>query len=714
VADEERIDELLEQAKAPLLVSIAAAVLALEGFLLAAVGVQALLFLKAAGVWGAFPPAMAVIGVLSIAAAFGMGKLSRPAGPVALLFALASGAVSGVWLLFAAMNLILSPVVFLAAATSVPAFLLTLVAMFPFRKCVHARRELRDELEEVVPSSGNMGLIIAVCVVGIIVAGVIVAGNLATPGRPMWVAIALRGGVDASADMSFASTYARQLERRGLVAVIIEEPFAEDASLDPIRAAARKAEAAHAIVFDLSVTAEREGILAGTQLWAVTCTATFTDADGDMEVVSEPIEFAYERGTAGEVVYKVAETWAEAFEPWLVQQLFVSEDFAPALVGEVDLDDAVAAMELASMEDAVWDRKASAEGYPVFCELEAEGLKAQREAEINGVQCLDRPCRHYTLVGVDGDGRAIVQDGTRVPMFKIPATARGSWTETPERIFAVDPAHPDQEVDLLRASNFYDFGKVDLEGVYVSVETFDANQQEAIYTVDLVTGTAADIARLEYRERTSWLRAAPDGAGALVKIKKGPCLLVSGNRRTELPAFTRARWVMLSAGPHFIGQMDDMRVTLYDADGRAVSSPVRLDGWLSQARASDDDEILAVSKDGYECDLVTLGADLRTKSTQAMPGCLKSPQILPDGRLVGITDITLEGDAPYDTEVALWEPGAEAFTQLTTGALSEETVYVTQDGKRALFNRRLDDWPPEYDTRTYRRQVCWLDLPESP
>ena len=711
MADEERIDELLEQAKAPLLVSVAAAVLALEGFLLAAVGLQALLFLKAAGVWAAFPPAMLLVGVLSIAGAFGMGKLSRPAGPVALLLSLTCSAVSGVWLLFSAMNLILSPVVFLAAATSVPAFLLTLVAMFPFRKCVSARKQLRDELEEVVPSSGNMGMIIAVCVVGAIVAVVIVAGNLATPGRPMWVAVALRGGVDASADASFASTFARQLERRGLVPVLIEEPFAEDASLDSIRAAARKAEAAHVIVFDLSVKPEREGILAGTHLWAVTCTATFADAGGEMEAVSDPIEFAYERGSAGEVVYKVAETWAEAFEPWLVQQLFTSEAFAPALIGEVDLQDAVAALELASMESAVWDRKATAEGYPLFCELEADGLKAQREAEINGVQCLDRPCRHYTLIGVDENGRAIVQEGTRLPMFKIPATARGSWTEAPERIFAVHPDKPDQEVTLLRASNFYDFGKVDLEGAYVSVETFDANQQEAIYTVDLVTGSAADIARLEYRERTSWLRAAPDGAGALVKIKKGPCLLVSDSGRTELPAFSRARWVLISSAPHFIGQTDDQRITLYDADGRPVAGSARLDGWLTQARATDDDQILVVTKDGYECDLVTLDATtLRTLGTDAMPGCIKSPQILPDGSLVGIADISMEGDAPYDTEVVLWDAGVDTFTQLTTGGLDEETVYVTADGKRVLFNRRLDDWPPEYDTNTYRRQVCWLDL----
>ncbi len=709
--DDERLDELLDQAKAPLLVSIAAAILALEGFLLATAGVQSVLFLDLDGLWAVFPPLQLGCGVLAIAAAFGMGKLSGPAGPIALLLALMCGLVSGGWLLASAANLVLSPVVFLAAATSVPAFLLVAVSMFSFFRCVRARKQLRDELEEVVPGSGNLGLIAAVGLVGLLVAGVLVAGNMAVVGRPMWVAVAIRGGVDPAADAGFASEFARQIERRGLVPVLVEETMAADATLEDARKAARKAEAAHVIVFDLTAAQERPGILAGTHLHAVTCTATFADADGAVEEVSDPIEFAYERASAGEVVSKVSETLAEAYEPWLVQQLFASEAFAPALVGEVDLEDAVAAMELASMEAAVWDRKAAADGYGDFCELEVERLQAARATEINEVKCIEQPCRHYTLVGVDEAGRALVQEGSRHPLFKIPLAAKNSWIESPERLFAVDPARPDEEVDLLRVSNFYDFGKVDIEGAYASLETFDAHQQEAIYTVELATGKPRDIAALQYRERTSWIQAAPGGNGALVKIKKGPCLLVSSNRRVELPAFSRARWVLLSSGPHFLAQTEDQRIALYDRDGQTGGRTARLDGWLSQARATDEDSVVVVTSDNGECGLVTLdAATLGVQRRQELPRCLKSPQILPDGRLVGIAEVSMEGDDPFDREVVLWDPASDELTQLTTGSLDEETVYASPDGDRVLFNRRLEDWPPEYDTRTYRRQVCWLDL----
>lgn len=711
MADDERLDQLLDQARAPLLVSIAAALLALEGFLLATAGVQSLLLMELTGLWAVFPPLQLGCGVLAIAAAFGMGKLSGPAGPAALLLALMCGLVSGGWLLASAANLVLSPVVFLAAATSVPAFLLVAVSMFSFFRCVRARKQLRDELQEVVPGSGNLALIAAVGLVGLLVAGVLVVSNLAVAGRPMWVAVAVRGGVDPVADAGFRSEFARQIERRGLVPVVVEETLAADASLDEARKAARKAGAAHVIVFDLTAVQERPGILAGTALHAVTCTATFADAGGALEEVSDPVEFAYERATAGEVVSKVSETLAEAFEPWLVQQLFASEAFAPALAGEVDLEDAVAAMELASMEAAVWDRKAAADGYVDFCELEVERLKAVRASEIGDVKCIEQPCRNYTLIGVDEAGRAIVQEGSRFPLFKIPLAAKNSWIESPERLFAVDPARPEQEVDLLRVSNFYDFGKVDLEGAYASLETFDANQQEAIYTVELGTGKPRDIATLQYRERTSWIQAAPGGNGALVKIKKGPCLLVSSNRRVELPPFSRARWVLLSSGPHFLAQTEDQRIALFDRDGQPGERTARLDGWLAQARATDEDTLVVVTRDGGECGLVTLdAATLAVQRRQDLPRCLKSPQILPDGRLVGIAEVAMEGDDPYDREVVLWDPASEELTQLTTGSLDEETVIPTLDGDRVLFNRRIEDWPPEYDTRTYRRQVCWLDL----
>ena len=43
-------------------------------------------------------------------------------------------------------------------------------------------------------------------------------------------------------------------------------------------------------------------------------------------------------------------------------------------------------------------------------------------------------------------------------------------------------------------------------------------------------------------------------------------------------------------------------------------------------------------------------------------------------------------------------------------AESNDVHYPSPDVRRLVFNRRLEAWPSEFDTSTYRRQVCWLDL----
>lgn len=358
--DDGRLDALLDQAKPHLLVSVAALILALEGMLMMTAGVQGLLFVGPSGWLSFFPPVLLVCGVLAIASAFGMGKIVGPAGWAALAISALSLAVAGGWFVICALHLVISPAVLLAAGGSPLAFLATVAAFVPFRRCARARKALARELEGTVPGSGGMGMVAAVVVVGLVLALGYLVLQATRAGDPMVVAVVLRGGIDETADPGFAAAFAYALDGTGLDGVVAEEPLPADASLDDARRAGQAAGAAHAVVVDLSTRIERKGVIPGTQLHVVTCSAELvaTGRGAAESAVHEPLEFAFEEATAGDVVSRVGETWAEALTPWVLEGVFASEAFEPVLAGEtgVSLEEMNAARQLASMEDAVWER----------------------------------------------------------------------------------------------------------------------------------------------------------------------------------------------------------------------------------------------------------------------------------------------------------------------------------------------------------------------
>ncbi len=422
--DDGRLDALLDQAKPHLLVSVAALILALEGMMMMTVGIQGLLFVGPSGWMSLFPPAQLVCGVLAIASAVGRGKIVGPAGLAALGISALTALLASGWFIVCALHLVFSPAVLLAAAGSPLAFAAVAVAIVPFRRCARARKALARELEGTVPSSGGMDMLAAVVVVGVLLLLGYLIIQATVGGDPMVVAVVLRGEIDETADRGFATSFAWELDGTGLDGVVAEETLPADASMDDVRRAGAAAGAAHAVVVDLSTRQEREGVIPGTQLQVVSCSAQLVATGRGVAepALHEPLEFAFEEATAGDAVSRVGETWAAALTPWVVEQVFAAEAFAPVLAGDTGttVEEMNAARELASMEDAVWERKAVAEGYDDYCKLEAERLAALREGEIHPTTCLGDPCSQYTLIGVDGAGRAIIQDGSRRPLFKIP------------------------------------------------------------------------------------------------------------------------------------------------------------------------------------------------------------------------------------------------------------------------------------------------------
>ena len=91
--------------------------------------------------------------------------------------------------------------------------------------------------------------------------------------------------------------------------------------------------------------------------------------------------------------------------------------------------------------------------------------------------------------------------------------------------------------------------------------------------------------------------------------------------------------------------------------------------------------------------------------------CLRDASLLPDGRLIGAARRSEPGDPPGDTEVVIVTPETQDVTVLTRGSERDELVRVSRDGRRVIFNRRLDEWPAEHDIRLFRRVVCWAPIP---
>ncbi len=708
--DDGRMDELLERAKPHLIVQITAAILAINGLFLTVAGLQTLMFLNVQGLWLVVPILQLGCGLGSVGAAAGMGKQWGPAGVLALGFSGLAALAGGVWMVGSTMLGILSPLVHANAALSAVCFVLVGVSIVPFFRCVQARKELADALEGS-PGGGSLAPLAGVILLGLIAGGVWMALQGVNPGRPVAVVVQVRGGVEADTDAKLAKMFASQLGEIGLEATHNAQTLAADAPIEEVRKTASDANAAHAVVLDLATVEERDGVIPGTKLFAVTCTAHYLSSDTDAVAVSEPMEFAYEGTSGRDIVRKVDHAWVEGLAPWVIEQVYTSGAFVPVLEGDTDFDDMQIALELAGWEESVWQRRDRAQGFTDYCDLETERLAALQSGEVTPVSCLGNPCGQNTLLGVDASGRAIVQESTRTPFFPVPLAATNSWAEPPERIFAVSAQAPGEEADLFRSGNFYDFGKVSRNGGYVAMETFGSDRTEAIVTLATGDGTQADLVLLEPRERTRYMLPSPDGSRLLAWLDGGGVVLLWAGERIDMPHMRQARWVELPDGPAIAAQLDDDSLALFDRDGKQLPGKYRLGGRLVDIYDAGG-ELAALVRDGYDCRLDRMvETTLARTSREALPSCLKSPRLLPDGRLVGTAEVTMGGDIPGDREVVVWAPGSDEFTQLTSGSFHEETVYPTADGSRVYFNRRLESWPNEYDVNLYRRVVCWADLP---
>lgn len=739
--DTKELEELVERSKPPALVFVAAAVLGAEGVLLLLLGLQHVMLVHLAGPVAIAPWVMMGLGVLSLGAAKAFGE----ARPLAVWPTVALAAVlvlsTGAWVLISALMILFSAFSFLAFALSIASVVMVAIAAGPCRRTAQAAKQLeamdraRDEAPvdaSATPAAAlaELGLerrrrgwglpLAALLVIGAIGAGVVLYMKYGGERNPLRVAVAIGGGIDPAFDGPFRDRVVERLDAYGLDAVAAEPIGAGGDVVAPARAAAAEAGAAHALVMELSSRRERDGVVLGTALFAMTATARLVPVDETAQPRSESMEFAFEGATAGEIASDVSQTWIDALSPSVLDWIFESPSFAPVLEGEVSPSEIPAASKLRELTDAVKLRRTLARQFSEYCALETARIGVLDKAAVRPIHCQGDPCDQITLVGLDAEGRAIAQDISRTPIFPVPPVGRTRWAEPPERVLALSLDGAGEPQELFRAGHFYGFGNVAADGRRVVVQAFGTGGTLALVTLDLPSGARRDASLLMPRERTAWALPAPGAEGVAAELTNGTWLSLAGSQRAELANdFDGAGWVVLEGGvARLAGQLGwSGELALMGPDGaiedRRLLLPGRLDKVLAGQGPSNQLAMIVETDQG--CELLTVDASsptaLAIASQRPLPLCLDTPGLLPDGRLVGTASISADGDVPGDPEVAVVDPATGTATALTSGGLIEETVFPTRDGARVVFGRRLETWPRDYDLRIYRRQVCWVDVP---
>ena len=542
-----------------------------------------------------------------------------------------------------------------------------------------------------------------------------VAAACSPPGLPSRVLLIPTGEIEPVEDARLMRQINQALDEMGFSAEVDPDGMP---ALDPAEARkrARKEEAAHAVVIELSTAQERPGALPGSHLYVASATAHVLNEDPEHPATPPvTVEFVREDTSAAGLASSVVVTWADALAPHIADTVAHSAQMDKVFAGEADASALAAAAKMRPYEDFLHARHEEVAAYEAYCRAEGERVRQLSEAE--GVRCVGNPCGQYALVGVSSAGRPVIEDLSRVPMFGVPLERDAHWLEPPERLFVLEA--DGTERDLMRSANFYGIATMRGTGDVITAETFTSEGNSALWGLSAADGAKQRLVLLGKGERNTVSEISPDGSMAFWCLRRGGGCFVQGDGgpKAEIPGLSWARWVAAGAGgqQRLVGELVDQGGVVI-VDPASPQAPVRakVKGRLREVVGASADRISIIARDdGGRCSLLHLSPTSgRTAAQSPMPLCIADATLLPDGRLVGTAVASREGDVPGDAEVVTWAPGQEAPAVLTSGGFHEEIVYPTADGQRVFFNRRLE--APEhnrFDTRVYRRMVCEVDVP---
>lgn len=571
-----------------------------------------------------------------------------------------------------------------------------------------------------IPGSGG-GLKWVVIAVVILLLGGLGAGVgwfvLTMPSTdPARVVVALRGSVDPELDASIRQDFYARLHHFGFDAVEDTTPV-EGADLDAayaeVRRRALEREAGTTLLLDLSVVAERPGVVEDYQLFRASLAAHVVPTEGG-EVRSEAAEFTYENTTARNVATGLRDTWFATLAPAAIDLLYQSPALATVLDPETSLaaDRMVFVLNLRDKADLVSARTARVNAYEAY---RRDGVEeGARTGSGEDVHCFGDPARPWSLIGISPDGaRLVVQESYRNPVFRLDSAAT-EWTEPPESIRVVEIANPSEPRTLLSVGHFYTLAETSPDGAWASAALF-ARGVPALVSVSTTDGAFGTRWLLESGERVPFHQPSPDGQAILARLERGGWFIWDRGNALPVPAVRDSRFVRLPSGEgRIVGQIGN-QLALLEPNGRHDEPWPALPHPLHAVLGTVEGDLavsLRVSRS--ECAIARVGLeDRRFGELSGTAPCMSYGSVLPDGRVVGAANHSASGDPPGDLEVVIFDPATAGLTVLTRGTTRDELVYVSDQGNRIAWSRRLEAPPPEHDSRLYRRVLCWADVPPS-
>lgn len=525
------------------------------------------------------------------------------------------------------------------------------------------------------------------------------------------VAVDVGATIDPTLGQELRAAFVKHLSDRGFEVATLDAPAWSRVTLEIAAVRERDGALPKSGAFELTFSAHAKTGAGATHDHAE---RFFREAARDVDAGD------WAAASAGEALAIDAESWLVG-EPDLVALLERAGKVRRGVPTSLFATQALAAARADRMK--AWDAYCEAEGARIA------GLSSAVPASTDApagpaVQCVGDPCAAWSLIGPTADGRAAwVQIGRREPLFELAANPTTRWLERPVAIARVALEPGAKPVPAFRAGRLFGVPEAALDGSRIAAAHFGAGDLPVVTLFDATAPSkpgAAGLAVLRTlatppSEQPGWALPIP-GASAFVDAIDGVASLVAGDAEPALVGPSGAIERMWPGPRGVVVRLADGSIGRVDAHGLGPTMP--FEGRVV-ALADTGAELLVVTRNGDEGCVLAHVADAPADAKQAhglalvgetpLYECVRELASLADGRLVGLARIHGASDPGEDDEVVTVDPKSGRATPLTADGLVEELVRVS--GQRVVFNRRVGEWPAETDLETYRREVCWLDVP---
>ncbi len=572
--------------------------------------------------------------------------------------------------------------------------------------------------EMVIPGSGGFGLKLVFG--GLVVAVIASIGSAlffvgATTYDPTTLVLGLEG-VGAELEPRLLEGLDAELQRFGFRTVKVE------ALGDDPRAAllARASDESAAYVVHLELTNERvrDGLTTDTGFYRQGLTIHLVETGSEEEVATHGLTFGHESLAEVEISQGLVSAWVHGLGPQLLETLYARDDVREAMESATDVEIAGRALDLTNNQSDVDTIRQTREDLTSLCRQMGANLEAANAQSDPRVRCYGDPCGETYLVGITADGgQAIVQVETSQPYVNFLAEMR--WAEVEERLERV-PLGEDgagTPTVLATASNFYGVGGMAASpsSRFIAVVEQGRENNLGVVGVDAASGERRVVSVLGPIRGPSLVLPSANGQ-AVYAASRGHGVIARADGTTRQVSgwgLTGATWLELPAlgVPHVLAtyhRFHDQILLLQD-DGHPAIEPVDLVGRFGGYAGASDGLLVMVLSDASGC-FVSRFDPVRGEmvTNQHIDECISQPRLLADGRVIGIADITAEGDTPGDDEVVIADPATGEVRPLTRGTFREANPQVAVGGTRVAFERHMSA-PEGAPFRSHRSVVCWLD-----